>query len=110
MKNYKFVSVCYPEQLRTPYVDFEEVLRNAYGALTYLPSKLPVSLLEQHRNASHSVFVIFQTAANETSCSRNTYPVYPSMPYGALPETIQKILKVLATDTIWSTYKLSLLF
>ena len=99
-----------PEQLRTPYVDFGKVLRNAYGALTYLQIKLLVPLMEQHRIASYSVPVIFQIAEFETSCSRNTYPVYLSMPHGAFPETFPKNLKISATDTIRRTYKLSLIF
>ena len=32
--NYNSVAVWYPEQQRTPDVDFGKVLRNAYGALT----------------------------------------------------------------------------
>ena len=79
------------------------MLRDAYGALTYLPIKLLISLLEQRRIASRSVLVIFQTAENETPHSRDTYPVYASMPYGALPETFPKIPIILATDTTQST-------
>ena len=108
--NCKSVSVWYPEQLHTPYVDFGKVLRNAYGALTYLSRKFPVSHLEQHRIATQSVLVIFQIAEIETPCSRNTYPACPSMPYGALPETFPKIPQILATDAKRSTYKLSLFF
>ena len=59
----------------------------------YLPIKLLPSLLEQYRIASHSSLVSFQIAEIDTPCSRNTYPVYPTMSYGALPETFQKFLK-----------------
>ena len=61
-----------PGTIRTPYVDFEKVLRNAHGALTYLPTKLLVSLLQQHRIASHSVLAISQIAETETPRSRDT--------------------------------------
>ena len=76
----------------------------------YLPTKLLVLLLEQHRTTSDSVLAIFQIAEIEIPRSRNTYPVYPSMPYGALPETFPKIPKTLATDRIRSTNKISLIF
>ena len=89
---------------------FWKSLRNSYGALTYLPTKLLVSLLDQHSIAGHSVLVIFQIAEIETPYSRNTYPVYPSVRYGALPDTFPKIPKILATDTIRSTHKLFLIF
>ena len=92
------------------YVDCEKVLRNRYGAPTYLPTKLLVSILEQHPISSHSVLVVFQIAENQAPRSRITCLAYPSTPYGALPETFPEIPKILATDAIWSTYKLSLLF
>ena len=84
--------------------------RNPYGALTYLPTKLLVLLLEQHRIPSHSVLVVFRLAEIETPYSRNIYPVYPHVPYGTLPHTLPKIPQILATDTIRSTYKLFLKF
>ena len=48
----------HPDQLRTQQVDFGKVLRNAYGALTRLPIKLLISLLQQHQTANNSVPVI----------------------------------------------------
>ena len=77
---------------------------------TYVPTqkthKTPSITSGTASEASHSVVLIFQIAEIETSYSRNTYPVYPSMPYGALPETFPKTPKILATDTTRSTYKL----
>ena len=69
-KMYKSVSLWYPEQLRIANVDFEKVQRNAYGALTNLATKLPASLLEQHRIASLSILLIFQIAEIDTLCYR----------------------------------------
>ena len=89
---------------------FQKNATNAYRAFTHLPIKLLVSLLQQHRIASHSVPLIFQNAQIETPYSRNTYPASPSMPFGALSETFQKVPKTLATDTVRSTHKLSLIF
>ena len=74
-----------------------------------LPTKLLVPFLEQHRIASRSVLVFFEKAEIQTPRSRNIYPAYPSVPYGALPEAFPEILKILATDAIRSTYKLSLI-
>ena len=85
------------------------MLRNAYGAPTYRPTKLLVSLLEQHRIASNSALEIFQIAEIQTPPSTNTYLLYPSMSSRALPETFLKIPKILATDAIRSTYKLPLI-
>ena len=64
---------------------------NAYGAPTYLPTKLLVQLLEQHRIASHLPLVFFQNTEIQTPCSRKTYPMYPSMSYGALPGAFPEI-------------------
>ena len=99
-----------PEQLRIQQVDFGKVLRNDYGAPTYRPTKLLVSLLEQHRIASNLAPEIFQIAEIQTPRSRNTYLVYPSVPYGILPDTFPNFPKTLAKDTIRSTYKLFLMF
>ena len=106
----KSVLVWYPEQLRIQHVDFGKVLGNAYGAPTYRTTELLVSLLEQHRIASHSVLVTFENAEIQTTRSRNTYLVYPSVSSGALPETILKNPKMGATDTMRSTCKLSRMF
>ena len=77
---------------------------------TYIPTHiLLVSLLEQHRIASHSVLVIAQIAEIQTPRSRNTNLVYRSMSSGALPETFLKIPENLATEVIRITYKLSLI-
>ena len=72
--------------------------------------KTLVSPLEQHRIANHSILVIFQITKVETPYCRNAYPVYPSMPYGTLPERPPKIPKILTTDTKRSTYKFFLVF
>ena len=78
---------------------------------TYIPThKLLVPLLEQHRIASHSALVNFQNAEVQTPRSRITYPMHPSMSYGALPEEFPEIPKILSTDAIRSTYKSSLNF
>ena len=90
-------------------MDFSKVLRNGYGAHKYRPIKLLVSLLEQHRVASNLALEIFQIAEIQTPRSRNTYLVYPSMSSGALPETIPKVPKFVATDAIRWAYKLSLI-
>ena len=77
---------------------------------TCIPThELLVALLEQHRIASHSALVIFQNAEIQTPRSRSTYPMHPSTSYRALPETFPENPKVLATDAIRSTYKLSLI-
>ena len=81
----------HPEQLRIQHVDFGEVLRNAYGAPSYRPTKLLVAFLEQHRIASILVPEILQIAKIQTPPSRNTYRLYPSMASGALPETFPEI-------------------
>ena len=88
---------------------FGKVLRNGCGAPTYRPTKLLISFLEQHRIASNLALEIFQIAEIQTPRSRTTYLVYPSMSSGALPETFLKNPKVLATDAIRITYKLSLI-
>ena len=93
-----------------PDADFGKVLRNGYGTFTYPPTKLLVPLLEQHSIANNSALVIFQIAEIQTTRSRNTYLAYPSMPYGALPETFPEFPRILATDGIRSTYKVSLIF
>ena len=95
----------HPEQLRIKNVDFGKVLRNGYGTLMYPTKKPLLPLLKQHSTTSKSVRVFFQIAEIKTPRSRNTYPVYPSMSSGALPETFPKILKMVATDTIRRTYK-----
>ena len=100
----------HPEQLRIQNVDFGKVLRNGYGTLMYPPTKPLVPHPEQHSTTSNSVVVILQIAEIKTPRSRNTYLVYPSMSCGALPETFPKIPKMVATDTIRSTHKLSLIF
>ena len=89
---------------------FWKVLRNGYGAIIYLPTKLIVSRLEVHRFFDHSFLVISPTTEVDFPRSRSTYPVYPSMVYGELPKTPPKIPKVLDTLTIRSTHKLLLLF
>ena len=50
----------HPEQLRTPYVYLAKVLRNAYGAVTRLPTKLLKSFLERHQTASNLALVTFK--------------------------------------------------
>ena len=95
----------HPEQIRMQNMEFVKVLRNVYGTPMYPPTKPLVPLLEQHSTTSNSVLVIFQIAEIKTPRSRNTYLVYPSMSSGVLPETLPKIPKMLATDTIQSTYK-----
>ena len=106
----KSVLVWYPEQLRTPYMYFGKVLRNAYGALTYPPTKLLVPLPEQHRIASHSVLVTFQIAEVETPCSRIPTLFILVCPTEHFRGHSRKFLKILATGAIRSTYKLSLIF
>ena len=69
MLNYISDLVWYPEPLRTSYVESAKVLRNSYGATTYLPIKLLVSGLEQHRIANHSLLLIFQITEVETARS-----------------------------------------
>ena len=49
---------------------------------------------------------MFQIAEFEMPSYRNTYPVYPSMADGALPETFPEVSKNMATDTMRSTFKL----
>ena len=65
---------------------------NGYALITYLPKKLLLSRLKQHRIVDHSLLV---TSLSEiaTQRTRNTYPVYPSMAHGALLETPPKIPK-----------------
>ena len=89
----------HPEQQRIQNVDFGEVRRNGYRRLMYPPTKPLVPLLEQHSTTSNSVLVIFQIAEFETPRSRNFYLVYPSTSSGALPETLPKTPKMVATDT-----------
>ena len=64
----------HPEQLR-----IQNVLRNASGARTRSPTELRITLLEQHRNTSNAVQVIFRIAEFQTPRSRTTHLVYPSM-------------------------------
>ena len=80
------------------------MLRNAYGTFTYPPTKLLVPLLEHHSIANNSALIFFQIAEIQTPRSRNTYPMHPSTSYGAVPETLPEIPKILATDTIRITY------
>ena len=96
------------DQLRIKQVDFGKVLRNAYGALTRLPIKLLILLLEQYQTASNSVLVNFNLQKFKPQVPEIL--AYPSMSSGALLETFSKIPKIVATDTMWSTYKLSHLF
>ena len=99
----------HPEQLRIQHVDFGKVLRSGYGTLTYPTTNLLIPFLEEHSLTSNSTLVIFQIAELRTPRSGSTYLVYPSMSSGALPETFRKFPKKVATDTIRSTYKLSLI-
>ena len=48
------------EQPRIQHADTGKRLRNAYGALTPLPKKLLISLVEQHQTASNSILVVFK--------------------------------------------------
>ena len=100
----------HPEQPRIQHVDCGKVLRSGYGTLTYPTTKPLEQLLEQHSLTRNLVLVISQTAEIQTPRSRNTHLVYPSMSSGALLETFLKFSKMVATDTIRSTYKLSLIF
>ena len=68
----------HPEQLRIQNVDFGKVLRNASGARTRSPTKLRITLLEQHR-IMNAVPVIIQIAEFQTPRSRTTHLMYPSM-------------------------------
>ena len=100
----------HPEQPRIQHVDCGKVLRSGYGTLSYPTTKPLVQLLEQHSITRNLVLVISQTAKIQTPRSRNTHLVYPSMSSGALPETFLKSPRMVATDTIRSTHKLSLIF
>ena len=100
----------HPEQPRIQHVDCGNVLPSGYGTLTYPAIKPLVQLLEQHSITRNLVPVISQTAKIQTPRSNNTHLVYPSMSSGALPQTFLKFPKMVATDTIRSTYKLSLIF
>ena len=52
----------------------------------------------------------FNNSETENPRSRKSYPVYPSMPYGALPETTLRNSTLSFMGTIRSTYKLLLIF
>ena len=49
----------HPEQLRIQHVYCGKMLRNAYGALRRLPTKL-ISFLERHQTASNLVRIILK--------------------------------------------------
>ena len=108
IKSYVYLGV-HPEQPRIQHVDCGKVLRSGYGTFTYPTTKQLVQLLEQHSITRKLVLVISEIAELQTPRSRNTHLVYPSISFGALPETFLKIPKMVATDTIRSTYKLSLI-
>ena len=90
------------------------IVGKCYGAVTEhlrtSTTKPLVQLLEQHSITKNLVLVISQTAKIQTPRSRNTHLMYPSMSSGALPETFLKFPEMVLTDTILSTYKLSLIF
>ena len=86
------------------------MLRNGYGATMYLHTKLLVSRLGQRRIFNQSFLVFSLTTEIDSPRYRSIYPAYPSVPYGAFPETTPRIPEILAADTIPSTHKLFFIF
>ena len=82
-----------------PFVDFRKMLGNDYGATTYVVIRLLVGRRKQHQcwRFFPKIFLITEVANPRSS---NAYPMYTSMPYGALPERSPKKPKNLTTDTI----------